>query len=124
MFKNTIIAILTITLSACSTTPPLVSYAPRTIDKPSLILPAVSTLNMKNVDYIVITPENAEEVFSELRKSGKPVVVFAVTEDGYQNLSLNMAQILEVLLQQNAVIAAYEDYYVANTNKINEFNNQ
>lgn len=79
---------------------------------------------MKNVDYIVITPENAEEVFSELRRSGKPVVLFAVTEDGYQNLSLNMAQILEVLLQKNAVIAAYEDYHVENTNKINEFNNQ
>lgn len=79
---------------------------------------------MKIVDYIVITPENAEEIFAQLQESGEAVVLFAVTEKGYQNLSLNMAEILEVLSQQNAVIAAYEDYYVETTNTINEFNNQ
>lgn len=126
--KSTVVALtlltLTTALSACSTAPERVVYAPRTIERPTLILPKINVLDMKIVDYIVITPENAEEIFAELRDSGQAVVLFAVTEEGYQNLSLNMAEILEVLSQQNAVIAAYEDYYVETTNTINDFNNQ
>lgn len=113
--KSTVVVLtlltLTTVLSGCST-PQQVTYTPRTIDKPTLILPTIDTLDMKQVDFIVITPDNVDQVFADLEKSGKAIVVFAVDENGYQNLSLNMAQILEILSQQKAVIAAYENYYV------------
>lgn len=114
---------LTTALSACSSPAERVSYTPRTLDRPNLILPEINTLDMKNVDFIVINRNNAEEVFAELERSGKAVVVFALDENGYQNLSLNMAQILEVISQQGAVIAAYENYYVSTSTAIDNFNN-
>lgn len=118
-----ILLILTTVLSGCSTRPAQeISYTPRTIDKPNLILPPIDTLNMKEVDFIVITPENVEEVFAELKRNGKAIVVFAVDQNGYENLSLNMAQILQILSQQQAVIAAYENYYIVTINNIDNFN--
>lgn len=110
-------------LSACSTPAERVSYTPRVLDKPNLILPEINTLDLNNVDFIVINRDNAEEVFAELERSGKAIVVFALDENGYQNLSLNMAQILEVISQQGAVIAAYENYYVNTNTAIDNFNN-
>jgi hypothetical protein len=118
-----ILLILTTVLSGCSTRPAQeISYTPRTIDKPNLILPTVDTLDMKEVDFIVITPDNAAQVFADLERSGKAVVVFAVDENSYKNLSLNMAQILKILSEQQAVIAAYENYYIVTINNIDKFN--
>jgi hypothetical protein len=38
------------------------------------------------------------------------VVLYAITDDGYKNLSLNMADIIKLVKQQKAIIAAYEKY--------------
>lgn len=118
-----ILLTLTIVLSGCAANPAQeISYTPRTIEKPNLILPTVDTLDMKDVDFIVITPDNAAQVFADLERSGKAVVVFAVDENSYKNLSLNMAQILKILSEQQAVIAAYENYYIVTINNIDKFN--
>lgn len=118
-----ILLTLTIVLSGCAANPAQeISYTPRTIEKPNLILPTVDTLDMKEVDFIVITPDNAAQVFADLERSGKSVVVFALDENSYTNLSLNMAQILKILSEQQAVIAAYENYYIVTINNIDKFN--
>lgn len=76
-----------------------------------IILPDTSVLDLDEVEFIVITPENAATVFADLEKGGKSMVLFAVTSDGYESLSLNMAQILKLLSEQKAVIIAYDRYY-------------
>ena len=102
---------LTIGLSACSTTPETIEYTPTPIDRPTLILPPTEVLDMKKVDWIVLTPENVQEELKALVASGQPISLFALTSDGYTALSINMAQLLELVSQQNAVIAAYQGYY-------------
>lgn len=77
---------------------------------------------MNEVDYIVVTRDNVEQVFADLEKNGKSVVIFAVDSDGYKQLSLNMAQILELVSQQKNIIAAYQRYYVQTTNVIDNYN--
>ena len=66
---------------------------------------------MKEVDYIVVTEENIQEVWAELEASGKSIVLFALTSDGYENLALNNADIIRYLSEQKAVIIAYKEYY-------------
>ena len=66
---------------------------------------------MKDVDYIVVTRENVEEVWAELEASGKSIVLFALTHEGYENLALNNADIIRYLSEQRAVIIAYKEYY-------------
>ena len=109
---NVLISLILITgLSACSSTPKTVTYTPEPIDKPELILPNVSELDLDKVDWIIITPENVEEEFEKIRKSGNPVVLFALNDEGYRALSLDMANIIKLITEQKAIIVAYENYY-------------
>lgn len=94
------------------------------IDKPSLVLPNADEVRMRDVEWIVITPENAEEVFEELRNQGNSVVLFGLTSDGYENLSLNLSDIRAFLQQQQSIIGAYEVYYKTTDEAIDNANKE
>lgn len=81
------------------------------IDKPSLVLPDADEIRMREVKWILITPENAEAVFEDLRNQGNSVVLFGLTSEGYENISLNLSDIRAFLQQQQAIIGAYKNYY-------------
>ena len=73
--------------------------------------PQVRELDLDQIEWFVVTPENIEEVFGKLADQRKDVVLFALTDDGYKAMSLNFAQIRELLAQQQAIIEAYKEYY-------------
>lgn len=94
------------------------------IDKPSLVLPDADEVRMRDVKWMLITPENAEAVFEELRNSGNSVVLFGLTADGYENISLNLSDIRAFLQQQQSIIGAYENYYESADEAIDEANKE
>ena len=98
-------------LSGCSTMPDVVKYSPEPVERPLLVLPESKITEMRDVDYIVVTEENIDEVWKELEASGKPIVLFALTHEGYEALALNNADIIRYLSEQKAVIIAYKEYY-------------
>lgn len=109
---NALILLTLITsLSACSRTPDSITYTPEPINRPELILPTVDQLSLKKIDWIIITPENVDAEFTKITQSGNPVVLYALSNDGYEALSLDMAKILKILTEQKAIIVAYENYY-------------
>jgi hypothetical protein len=77
---------------------------------------------MKGVDYLIVTKDNIEAVWSELEASDKSIVLFALTSDGYENLALNNAEILRFLSEQRAVIIAYKEYYEKADKTIDDYN--
>jgi hypothetical protein len=115
----------TVLLAGClgSSEPVNVSYTP--VQKPTLILPTIDQFGGRKVEWIVVTEENFKEVIEQLRKDGKALALFALTEDGYEELSVNTANLRKLVEQQQAIIAAYERYYeevedaIDNTNSIN-----
>ena len=68
-------------------------------------------LKMREVPWIVITPENADAVWKKLKEENKDVVLIALTDDGYQQLALNIAEIKNILAQQKSIIVKYKEYY-------------
>jgi len=74
---------------------------------------------MRNVEWIVINKDNYKEVFDKLSKSGRPIAVFGLTDQGYANLGLNLSDIRAYVQQQQAIIAAYERYYKDADEKLN-----
>lgn len=103
---------LVLLLSACaSSQPKVIEISAKPIDKPQLVLPTSDSLNMRHIDWIVITPENAEEVMAKLSASGGKVAVFALTDKGYENLSMNINDLRTYITQLQAIIVAYEGYY-------------
>lgn len=113
MIKETLLAgTLALSLSGCSSfLPEVTKYSSEPVERPLLVLPQSEIVNMKDVDYIIVTQENVEEVWAELEASGKSVVLFALTSDGYENLALNNADIIRYLSEQKAVVLAYKEYY-------------
>jgi len=73
--------------------------------------PQVRELDLEKIEWFVVTPDNIEEVFGKLADQRKDIVLFALTDDGYKAMSLNLAQIRELLNQQQAIIEAYKEYY-------------
>jgi transposase-like protein len=59
----------------------------------------------------VITPENATQVWTKLKERGDDQVVFAITDDGYENLALTIAELRNLIAQQRAIIIKYREYY-------------
>ena len=98
-------------LSGCSSTPQRIEVSAKPVEKPELVLPNADSLRMKDVEWILITPENFEEKVAEIQKSGRPVVFFALTDEGYENISMNFSSIRAFIQQQRAIIIAYENYY-------------
>ena len=88
-------------LSGCTTKPIQVSTKP--VEK--------APFHTRDVKWVVITPNNYREVIKKLKASGKSVALFAITDKGYQNLGLNLSDIQTIIRQQQAIIAAYHDYY-------------
>ena len=67
-------------------------------------------LTLRPVEWIIVTEENIEEVFSQLGKDGQNLALFALTDTGYENLGLNISDIRQLVQQQRAIILAYENY--------------
>lgn len=90
------------------------------LDRVPLNLPKADQLKTDPVEWFVITPDNADDVFAVLEKQGTDTVIFGVTDDGYENLSVNIAKILKLVEQQKLIIDAYENYYVQQERAINQ----
>lgn len=115
-----------ISLAACSTPEPAVPrpvvIQSQPIQRPALVLPSIDIVAHRTVEWKVLTPETAQELWDDLSGSGQPVVVFALSEQGYEALSLNTADALKIILQQQAALDAYREYYVVVEQKIDTHN--
>ena len=111
-------------LSACSTPPRVIEISAKPIEKPKLILPPADELRLKEVEWIIITEENAEEVFAKLLEDRKDPMLIGLSDDGYEILSLNYSDIMSYIQQQNAIITAYRNYYEESEKALDEANQE
>ena len=118
-----ICALISLTLIGCSSSPKVITIKAEPIDPVPLILPDVDRIELENVKFYVVNEENALATFDKLREKNYDPVIFGVTDDGYEILSVNRAKVLQLVQQQRAVIIAYGEYY-DKQNKAVEENNE
>lgn len=115
-------------LSACGPDPQAtvapVKVVSEPLTRPNLNVPAVDPVNLRDVTWMVLTPENAQTVFDALAAEGKPLVLFAVTEQGQKNIQINNANLLRLTLQQQAAINGYKKYYIVADGVIYQYNQE
>lgn len=115
--------ILAVTVSACATPQPRsIEISASPVDRPELVLPQPDRIQTKTVEWIIITPDNAEAVFEQVRATGKPITFFALTENGYEALALNLNDLRTFIQQLQTIIVAYENYYAQSTAALEEAN--
>ena len=61
--------------------------------------------------WIIITRENAEEVFKRLEEEGIDPVLFGLTDKDFQLIAKNFAQIRNQLKITNDLLDKYKEYY-------------
>ena len=70
----------------------------------------MDTLTMRPVEWTIVTTDNIDEVFAQLEANGQNLALFALTDEGYENLGLNFSDIRQLVQQQQAIIIAYDNY--------------
>jgi len=61
--------------------------------------------------WIIITSENAEEVFKRLEEEGIDPVLFGLTDKDFQLIAKNFARIRNQLKITNDLLDKYKEYY-------------
>ena len=68
-------------------------------------------LQIEQLHWIIITSENAEEVFKKLEEQGIDPVIFGLTDKDFELLAKNFAQIRQKLQETNNLLEEYKKYY-------------
>ena len=99
-----------LSISGCSSIKQLdiftmeVERQPLDLDKPTI-------QQLEELKWIIITSENADEVFKKMKEQGLDPVVFGLSDTDFQLLSKNFAQIRAHMMKLNVMIDEYKDYY-------------
>ena len=108
---------LALLMGACQTRPTAVVSR---IDRPTLVVPPVDTVKMRDVNWYVISknaaPGKPGSVDNAFKKSNGSSL-FAVSAKDYENIAINTANFIKTIKQHQAQINAYQDYYVGTATK-------
>lgn len=105
-----IMLLMSLFIVGCNSNPVTVTASP--VDRVPLVVPAIDEYKHYEVRWVVVTPGNAVAVFDLLKKQGDDMVLFALTSDGYKNLSLNTSDQLKILRQHRNTVDAFKEYYL------------
>ena len=86
------------------------------VERIKLNIEAPKPLQPEKIEWVVITPDNVDKVWKKLKKKNKDLVLFGLTDEGYEKLSINMAEIRNFINTQRIIILKYKDYYEKDNN--------
>ena len=108
--------ILITSLTSCSGVKELTIFKKK-IEREKLNLNKPTPLQLEQLRWIIITSENAEEVFKRLEEEGIDPVLFGLTDKDFQLIAKNFAQIRNQLKITNDLLDKYKEYYEPEKNK-------
>jgi len=77
-------------------------------------------LVLEQLRWIIITSENAEEVFQKLEDQGIDPVIFGLTDKDFELLAKNFARIRNQLKITNNLLDNYKEYYESDKEKVDK----
>lgn len=101
---------LSLLLSGCGGVKTLEIFK-QEVPRAKLNLEKPTPLEMEKIQWVIITSENAEQVFARLEAEGIDPVLFGLTDKDFELLSKNFARIRNQLKIQNDLIDKYKKYY-------------
>ena len=108
--------ILTTFLTSCSGVKQL-SIFKEEVPRAKLNLEKPTPLQMEKIQWHIITSENAAEVFAKLEADGIDPVLWGLTDEDFELLAKNFAQIRNKMVETNAILDKYKEYYESETEK-------
>ena len=111
-----VLLILTTFLTSCSGVKTLEIFKTE-VEREKLNLDKPTPLELENLRWIIITSNNAEEVFKKLEEQGIDPVLWGLTDKDFELLAKNFARIRNQLKITNDLLDQYKEYYETETDK-------
>ena len=105
-----LLILTTFLISSCSSVKQLEVFKTE-VPRTKLDLPDPETPRIQDLNWIIITSENADEVFAKLKEQNIDPVLFGLTDDDYETLAVNFAQIRAYMIKQKLTLDQYREYY-------------
>ena len=105
-----LLILTTFLISSCSSVKQLEVFKTE-VPRAKLDLPDPETPRIDDLNWIIITSENADEVFAKLKEQNIDPVLFGLTDDDYETLAVNFAQIRAYMIKQKLTLDQYREYY-------------
>ena len=99
-----------LTLSGCSSIKQLDIFTME-VERQPLDLEKPTIQQLEELKWIIITSENADEVFKKMKEKGIDPVIFGLSDNDLKLLAKNFAQIRAHMMKLNVMIDEYKDYY-------------
>ena len=124
MIKIISIIVLSCFLTSCGLLPEkTVSIFTMEKSREKLNLKTPTLEEMEKLRWIVITSNNANEVFAKMKAEGLDPVLFGLSDEDYELLAKNFAQIRSTLKQTQDILDRYKEYYEATPKQSTDTNN-
>ena len=81
------------------------------VEREKLDLPFPPPVELEKPDWIIIHPGNIEEVWKYMRDNKDDIVLFGLTDEGYETLSINLTKLRDIIEQQRIILFKYKKYY-------------
>ena len=114
-----LLLILSIFLTNCSGVKQLEIFK-QEVPREKLNLNTPTPLELENLRWIIITSNNAEEVFKKLEEQGIDPVLWGLTDKDFELLAKNFARIRNQLKITNDLLDKYKEYYEPEVNNDKE----
>ena len=102
--------ILITSLTCCSGVKQLEIFKTE-VEREKLNLKKPTPLELEQLQWIIITSNNADEVFTRLEEAGIDPVLFGLTDKDFELLAKNFARIRNQLKITNDLLDKYKQYY-------------
>ena len=120
LIQSVLVSLILITfLTSCSGVKQLEIFK-QEVPREKLNLEKPTPLEMEKIHWHIITSENAEEVFKKLEADGIDPVLWGLTDKDFELLAKNFAQIRNKLVETNALLDKYKEYYESEEEKDGE----
>jgi hypothetical protein len=125
-----LIPILTLSLSGCASlslfgggSKPL-EVVKKVEERTKLNIKEPEPLDLNSPKWIIVTPENSSEVWPRVKEENEDVVLFALTDQGYETLAIMIAELRNFINTQRIIIQQYKQYYENQDKPLDSKNNK
>ena len=119
MYRIIISILVVLFLTSCSGVKKL-SIFKEEVPRQKLDLVKPTMPELEKLRWIIITSDNAEEVFQKMEEQGLDPVLFGLSDKDFQLIAKNFAQIRAHLKHTNDLLDKYKEYYEPSDKKKEE----
>ena len=108
-----IVGIIALFLVGCSSASKVktIDVVTKPTEKLKLNLEVPKPLVFEDVEWVIVTEDNIDSIWEAIKKDNKGVALFALKDDDYGRLAMNLAAIREALGEYVIILKKYKEYY-------------